>query len=423
MRYFYTFLFYLILPLVMLRLLWRSIRQPAYQKRIAERFGFYPKQWQKTIWVHAVSVGEVIAAVPLIKFIQKEYPALPIIVTTMTPTGAERVRANLADEVTHLYLPYDLPGAVKRFLNATHPVLGIMMETELWPNLLAACRKQQVPICLMNARLSASSAARYQKVSMLLKPMLQGITCIAANETADAERFIKLGAVAEKVIVTGNIKFDVSLPEDIESQKGSLKQTLGERFIWVAASTHVGEEEAILAAHRVLLETVDPMALLILVPRHPNRFATVAKLCRAQFNTVLRSQAPTVTNETAVYLADTMGELLLMYSVADVVFVGGSLVPHGGHNILEPALVCKPIMTGPYLKNFLVMSELFQAQQALLIVEDTAALIEQLKKLRHNMADRERLGQRAHAVLLANRGALNRQKQIIKRQLCGALLR
>lgn len=412
MRYLYTALFYLAIPLVLIRLLWRSMRQPAYRQRLPERFGFYKKRLPRSIWIHAVSVGEVIAAIPLIQSLKQRYPDLTIVVTTMTPTGAERVQSNLGDKVVHLYLPYDLPDAIQRFLQAINPIIAVMMETELWPNLFAACREKKIPVCLMNARLSAASAQGYQRARSVVQTMLQGLHLIAANEVADAQRFIALGAAEEKIVVTGNIKFDLTLPRDLEVDSQQLRQYLGKRFIWIAASTHAGEEEKILAVHQALLE-VDPQALLIVVPRHPNRFDTVAKMCAAKFITARRSHCHSISMETAVYVGDTMGELMLLYSVADVVFVGGSLVPHGGHNMLEPAVLRKPILTGPHLRNFIDISKLFEAEQALLKVEDESGLTLQLKTLRESITARTALGQRAYDVVIANRGALERQIRLL----------
>ena len=250
---------------------------PAYRQRLPERLGFYPFKFNRCIWIHAVSVGETIAALPLIKALQARYADLPILVTTMTPTGAARVKSALGDSVSHAYLAYDLPDAVARFLRAMHPVMGIIIETELWPNLLAACRSEKIPVCLVNARLSDKSARGYQRIASITRDMLHGLALIAANGKVDAERFIALGARPKRVVVTGNIKFDLELPANLSQRAAALRQGLGDkRFIWIAASTHAGEEEAVLAAHKKIRAT-RPDALLILVPRHPDRFDAVAK--------------------------------------------------------------------------------------------------------------------------------------------------
>lgn len=413
MRYLYSALFYIILPFVFIRLWWRSLRLPAYRQRWRERLGFYPQTLEKCIWVHVVSVGEALAAIPLVKKLLARYPHLPLVMTTMTPTGAERVKMAFGDSVIHYYLPYDLPGAVQRFLNATQPVVAIIMETELWPNLLAACQQKHIPICLINARLSAKSAAGYQRIAPLTREMLQRIDVIAAHGRVDADRFIALGALPERVIVTGNIKFDLEWPADLTTKSAQLRETLDhDRFIWIAASTHEGEEEVILAAHKKLREHC-PQALLILVPRHPDRFDAIAKLCRSSFTVARRSQQQACMPDTAVYLGDTMGELLLMYAAADVAFVGGSLIERGGHNMLEPGALGKPIITGPHLFNFAEISELFVAVNALIKVTDAETLAQQLLRFVKEPNWREEVGQRALQVVEGNRGALAKQLSIV----------
>jgi 3-deoxy-D-manno-octulosonic-acid transferase len=413
-RILYTILFYLLLPFVFLRLIWRSRHLPGYRYRLKERLGFYPFTLKQSIWVHAVSVGETIAAIPLIKLLKTHYPHLPILITTMTPTGAERVKAAFGDEVYHAYLAYDLPLAVKRFLNAMHPVMAIFMETELWPNLLAECHHRNIPMCLLNARMSAKSAHGYRKTNGLIRGMLQRMSVIAANSANDAERFIQLGADRNKVHVTGNIKFDLELSVDLLTKSRELRMALGqERFIWIAASTHDGEEAIILAAQQKLVE-VQKNALLILVPRHPDRFDAVAKNAEQLFKIQRRTQTKTCQPDTAVYLGDTMGELLLMYGAADAAFVGGSLIERGGHNILEPAALSKAILTGPHVFNFAEINQLFLDNQALIRVHDSDSLGEELIKLAKNLAQRENLGKRASEVMAANRGSLMRQLRLVQ---------
>lgn len=413
MRYFYSFLFYLIIPFILLRLIWRSIRQPIYRQRIGERFGYYPYQLQNSIWVHAVSVGEAIAAIPLIKALQIQYPTSRLLVTTMTPTGAARVQAAFGDTVQHAYIPYDLPGAMQRFMNTMNPAICIIMETELWPNLLAACEEANVPMCLVNARLSEKSARGYHQIGGMTRTMLQQLSAIAAHGELDALRFIELGAPKDKVTVTGNIKFDISIPDELRAKESELLDQLGkDRFIWVAASTHEGEEEIILAAHKKICEK-DANALLILVPRHPNRFDMVAKMAESQFVTARRSQQQLVMPGTQVYLADTMGELLLMYAVADVAFVAGSLVPRGGHNMLEAAALGKPLLTGPHLFNFAEISEMLIAAQAMKVVTDAETLAEQLTYYANDLPERAKMGKAALQVVMNNRGALDKQMAVI----------
>ncbi len=418
-RKIYTLLFYLVLPLVFIRLAIRSRRLKDYRLRLRERLGFYPFRLDKCLWVHAVSVGEVIAAIPVIKALQLQYPQLPILITTMTPTGAARVKAAFGDQATHAYLPYDLPGAVNRFLKAMRPVAGVIIETEMWPNLLAACRRRSIPVCLTNARLSEKSARGYARfgAAALTREMLANLTHIAAVGHADAERFIKLGARPEQLTVTGNLKFDLLLPIDLEGNAGALRANLGvNRFVWIAASTHEGEEEVILEAHR-RLTAQHPDALLMLVPRHPDRFNQIADLTAKQFTMQRRSANEPIQPETSVYLGDTMGEMLLMYAAADVALVAGSLIPRGGHNILEPAALAKPILSGPHVFNFAEICGLFTAQQALVTVTDADGLATQLMYLCQHAEERTALGLRARAVMDANRGSLTKQLAIIKKMI------
>lgn len=413
MRYLYTFLFYLALPFIFLRLWWRSIKQPAYRQRMGERLGYYPRQFDQCIWVHAVSVGETLAAIPLIKALKSRFPEVQMVITTMTPTGAERVKTAFGDSVTHAYIPYDLPGAMQRFIRQFHPVVCVIMETELWPNLLATCSKNQIPVCLVNARLSEKSARGYHRIASLTRDMLRRIDLIAAHGQMDANRFITLGAPEARMTVTGNIKFDIELPADL-SQKGAiLRDELGrDRFIWIAASTHEGEEEMVIAAHKQIC-AVNPQALLILVPRHPARFDAIAKLSAQSFSTARRSLQQSCMPETSVYLGDTMGELLLMYSAANVAFVAGSLIPRGGHNMLEPGALGKPIITGPYLFNFAEISELFVSAHALAKVTDADSLAKEVIELMQHPDEQAEMGARALQVVAENRGALAKQVELV----------
>lgn len=420
MRYFYSFLLYLSVPFILLRLLWRSFSYKAYRQRIAERFGFYNCSFEKCIWIHTVSVGEIIAATPFIQALRKKYPPnTHFLVTTMTPAGAARVEKIFGQRVQHVYIPYDLPDAVKRFLKTMQPKIAIMFETELWPNILAACEKNKIPVCLLNARLSAQSARGYHRIAKLSRAMIKVFSLIAAVGDKDAERFLSLGAQEEHVKVTGNIKFDLTIPPTDKR----LRRVLGqERFIWIAASTHEGEEEIMIAAHQLLREK-NPHSLLILVPRHPDRFEHVAKLCSAAFKNTKRhshinhnnqSTSQTLLPDVAIYLGDTMGELMSFYDAADVAFVGGSLMANGGgHNMIEPAALGKPILMGPQVLNFSRESELFSAGNALHFVNDAHTLAENLMLLMQNHHQRTEMGKRARAIVDENRGALAKQLQYI----------
>ena len=412
-RTLYTLLFHLGLPLVAIRLWLRARKAPAYAKRVGERFALnLPAMQPGGIWVHAVSVGESIAAAPMIRALLKRYPQLPITVTCMTPTGSERIRAMFADEprVQHCYLPYDLPWAAARFLDRVQPRLAVIMETELWPNHIHQCAKRGIPVALANARLSARSAKGYARFAKLTRPMLQEMSLIAVQTEAEAERFRQLGARPECVQVTGSIKFDLTIDPQLLIKARALReqwQALA-RPVWIAASTHEGEDAIVLAAHRQLLANY-PDALLILVPRHPERFNSVFDLCQSQgFATVRRSTGELVNAQTQVLLGDTMGELLFLYALADSAFVGGSLVPNGGHNLLEPAALAKPVLSGPHLFNFLEIAALLRDAGALEEVDDAQALALAVRRLFELPHDAQFMAQAGLNVMRANQGALQR---------------
>ncbi|MHC6227715.1 lipid IV(A) 3-deoxy-D-manno-octulosonic acid transferase [Pseudomonas sp. X10] len=408
----YTLLFHLGLPLVALRLFLRARKAPAYGQRIAERFAFkLPSMQQGGIWVHAVSVGESIAAAPMVRALLQAYPDLPITITCMTPTGSERIRALFGNEprIQHCYLPYDLPWASGRFLDHIRPRLGIIMETELWPNHIHQCVKRGIPVALANARLSERSARGYARFAGLTRPMLAEMSLIAVQTEAEAERFRNLGARPESVQVTGSIKFDLKIDEQLLPRARQLREQWGavQRPVWIAASTHEGEDAVILAAHQQLLQSHGD-ALLILVPRHPERFDSVHAQCREQFATVRRSSGAAVEAQTQVLLGDTMGELLFLYALADIAFVGGSLVPNGGHNLLEPAALSLPVISGPHLFNFLEIAAMLREAGALQEVDDAEGLATAVRRLIELPQDAQRMGEAGRAVMQANQGALQR---------------
>jgi 3-deoxy-D-manno-octulosonic-acid transferase len=415
LRYLYNVLFYLALPWLFLRLLWRSRKNSAYRKRWRERLGYFPHQIDKCIWVHAASVGETIAAIPLIKALQGQYPDVPVLVTNMTITGSARTQAAFGDSVLHAYVPYDAPFAANRFIRLIKPVVAIIMETELWPNLFAACSKNNIPVIVANARLSAKSAAGYQRIAPLTKQMLTDVSTLAVQTQAEAERFIALGLQPAKAIVTGNIKFDLEVPADLAEKAKVLRTQLGDnRLIWVAGSTHATEEEIILAAHKRLLEKF-PDALLILSPRHPERFNDIFNMVHQQgLQVVRRSQQGICNATTNVYLGDTMGELLLMYAVSDVAFVAGSFAPIGGHNMLEAAVLGKPVVTGPQLYNFAEISRSLQAARGMLTVQNQDELVTTLLQLFGDKNFRDTTGDKASEFVASNRGALAKQFQYTK---------
>lgn len=423
MRTFYSVIWYLLLPFLFLRLWLRGRQAPAYRQRWKERmaWGYLPGTLKNSLWVHAVSVGETLAAVPMIERLLADYPQMPLLVTTTTPTGSERVKALFGDRVTHVYCPWELPTALNRFLRAFDPKMVIVLETELWPNLCAAAKRHGARLMLMNGRLSEKSYRGYSKFPRLVRPMMARFDALAVQTPVERERYVALGAWPERVHAIGSVKFDMTLDDTVRQGADALRAMIGERPVWIAASTHPGEDEPVLAAHKALLETA-PQTLLVLVPRHPERFDGVAQLIRQQgLGLARRSKQDTVTADTQVYLADTMGELLMLFGVADVAFVGGSLVPVGGHNLLEPAGWGKPVVTGPHLHNFTAISGLLDDAGALTLVEDADALAITLQGLFRNPAQRQHQGQAAAAVVEANRGALEKGLQLISEQLKGVL--
>ncbi|WP_304985884.1 lipid IV(A) 3-deoxy-D-manno-octulosonic acid transferase [Coxiella-like endosymbiont] len=421
MRYLYTLLFYTALPFLLLRMLWRSWKIKGYRYRLLERFGYIAalNSNEKSLWLHAVSVGEVIAAIPLIKALLEGYPQYTLVVTTTTPTGFEQVYKTFGDRIHHVYFLYDLPGPVNRFLNRIHPQLAIIMETELWPNLLYYSHRKRISILLANARLSERSMHNYRRIAQVTRKMLSQITCVAAQSDLDGKRFLQLGLASNRLLITGNIKFDLHLPESLIDEGKSLRRNWGLRPTLIAASTHEGEEIIILEAFRQLRHQFQD-ALLILVPRHPDRFDKVARLCKSTgFSIAKRSLHRIPHSHADILLGDTMGELRLLYAASDVAFVGGSLIPIGGHNLIEPAAVRLPIISGPNLQNFVAISDLLKTANALIIVSDSKNLFTSVARLFHNPQERKNLGERAYQVstATANIGALDRHIQWIDAEL------
>lgn len=415
----YSLLFTLLLPWVFFRLWLRSLKFPAYRQRWAERLGRVSlPPLEKVLWIHAVSVGEAISAIPLVHRIRAQYPKSSILVTTTTPTGSERVQIAFKDllgkQIYHCYLPYDLPWALNAFFRRIQPKLLILMETELWPNLLAACGARQVPVLIANGRLSPRSSRGYGRISGLMKWMIRPIQGVAAQSQLDVARFEDLGIACEKIWEIGNIKFDLQLPSYLQEAGVELREELGkDRLVLIAASTHEGEEDIILEAYQAL-KKLFPALLLLLVPRHPDRFNKVAYLCEEKKCRVMRrSQKGVMSEEIDVFLGDTMGELLLFYAASDLAFVGGSFVPVGGHNLLEPAALGIPIVTGPQLFNFVAISEMLQEAKGVAIVQDPVELIQQLKVLLSDLSLRCRQGACAKRVVEQNRGALDRLVKLI----------
>ncbi len=422
MRLLYSTLLYLLMPLMLLHLAWRGFRQHGYWRRIHQRFGLVRRQPHGiAVWVHAVSVGESLAALPLVRRLLERYPPQSVLVTTTTPAGSERVQAAFGDRVVHAYAPYDLPGAVNRFLRRVQPRRVIVMETELWPNLFHALARRRVPIVIANARLSPRSMGRYRRIRALTAEALSHCTAVAAQSEADAGRFRSLGADPARVHVLGNLKFDLEMPEDMVAAGRVLRTRWGEaRPVWIAASNP-----------SVLPTWTIWQALLILVPRHPQRFDAVARLASDSGLHSVRRSAITVAaaadsrpapapgeaqalTQAQVLVGDSMGELPMYFGAADVAFVGGSLVEVGGHNVLEPAALGLPVLFGPYMFNFEQARALLLEHQAAREIEGLLQLEPAVSRLFQDPQQRAAMGKAGREVLQANRGALQRLLNLIE---------
>jgi 3-deoxy-D-manno-octulosonic-acid transferase len=423
LRFLYLLAVYLAAPVVSALLLWRGLRDRSYWRNFGERFGFGARLSPDGVWLHAVSVGEVQACAALVSALSRRHPALPLTVTTFTPTGSARARALFGNLAQVRYVPYDLPGAVRRFFRRVQPRLAVIFETELWPNLYRECARRRVPLVLASARISARSVSRYQRLGTLFRETLARTALVAAQGTGDAERFRSLGADPANTHVTGNIKFDFELPEGLAARGAGLRaQYAPDRPLWVAGSTHGGlEEQAVLEAQQRVRE-VHPGALLVLAPRHPPRFDEVAgALHAAGINFVRRSASAGDGTDAAcaVLLLDSLGELLDFYAAADVSFVGGSLVPIGGHNLLEPAALGVPILVGPDNSNGEEIARLLIARGAAEVVHDAAELGTRVTALLGDTAARERMGAAGRASVDSNRGALEKLLSLIEPLLEG----
>lgn len=415
----YTALLYLIQPFIWLRLWLRGRKAPAYRKRWAERYGYCANKVQPHgIVLHSVSVGETLAAVPLVRALRHRYPTLPITVTTMTPTGSERAQSAFGKDVHHVYLPYDLPGSINRFLDTVNPHLVIIMETELWPNIIRLLHQRQIPLVIANARLSERSAQGYKKLGGFMRDLLQRITLIAAQNAEDGDRFLGLGLKRSHLAVTGSLKFDISVTPELAARAVTLRrQWASRRQVWIATSTHEGEEAIVLDAHRQLLQRF-PDLLLILVPRHPERFKDAYELTQKRgFSFTLRSSGEIPSSATQVVIGDTMGELMLLYGIADIAFVGGSLVERGGHNPLEPAAHAIPVLMGPHIWNFKDICARLQQSEGLITVTDAVSLEQEVSNLLQDDDYRRYYGRHAVDVLHQNQGALQRLLQLLEPHL------
>jgi len=409
---------YLLTPAILYRLAVRGLRYREYFDRWRERFGHTKVELKESIWVHAVSMGEVNAALPLIDALMARYAGMPFVITTVTPTGSERVRRVYGNRVVNLYLPYDLPTSIARFLDRVRPRVALIMETEIWPNLFFECEARGIPLIIANARLSEKSLRGYSPIRPLVKRALAGVSYIAAQSGTDAARFGELGAPAEHVGVIGNLKYDMSVPKHLLEEAAVMRDAWGARRpVWIAASTHDGEELPVLKAHAEVLRRF-PDALMLLVPRHPERFKPVALACRSfGFVTRTRSEDGAAKSDTQCFVVDTLGELLNYYAAADVAFVGGSLVPIGGHNVLEPAALAVPIVVGPYMFNFAEINQSLTAAGASLQVLDGDELGAAITRLFADGALRKRVGHAAQQAFEREQGSVLRTLAIVEKAL------
>ncbi len=417
LRWLYTGIMYLATPIILYRLFVRGLKLRSYLHRWAERFGYFPSPHfgVDSLWVHAVSVGELNAAIPLITALRQRYADWPIVVTTVTPTGSDRLRQVFGDSLFHVYLPYDLPGSVRRFLRRIQPRLAIIMETEIWPNLYFACRTRGIPVLIANARLSERSLRGYGPVQPLAGEAIRSATFIAAQSQTDYERFLSLGAQPERLALVGNIKYDIDMPHEMVESGIEWRSMAGgtRRPVWIAASTHEGEELAVANAHAEVLRHF-PDALLIIAPRHPERFRPVVQLCESiGLRTRSRSEDGTAEPDTQCFVADTLGELLRFYAAADVALVAGSLEPIGGHNVLEPALLGKPIVVGPHTFNFAEITEMLIEQGAAVRIPDGRALGATVCELLGDSERMRKMGCTATAIIARERGALDRTLSVV----------
>ncbi len=409
-RYLYTLLFYLFVPVLLIRLWWRGRKAPGYRQRWWQRFGLVPNVIGRPLWIHAVSVGETIAIAPLVERVLRDFPHIPIVMTSMTPTGAERVAALFGGRVQHFYCPYDLPDAIHRFIQRIQPRGCLIVETELWPNMIAGCKQAGVPVMVANARLSERSAKGYAKLARLTRNMLSELTRLVTQHQSDAERFKQLGMPVERILVSGSIKFDIQIDDATRLQGKQLKGQLGDRFTLILASSHEDEEAQLLATISPLWESY-PDLLVMLVPRHPERFESVYQTCLHYSDQVVRrsrsARQPPHT-ATRIYLGDTMGDLMLLYAAADLVVMGGSFVNVGGHNPLEPAVLGMPVVMGPYHFNFAAISEAMEEAGGMQRVQQMSDITDLLLTYRQHPEMLSEAGSKAMHYADSQRGALDR---------------
>ena len=420
LRGLYSAVLYLLLPITVYHLIWRGFRVREYFRRWDERYASYPQSaGEPRVWLHAVSVGEVNAAAPLVNALRERHPGIRWIITTITPTGSQRVRTLWGDEVEHVYLPYDVPDSVNRFLGHFQPSLALILETELWPNLLFGCRDRGIPLYILNARLSARSLKGYRLLRPLIARALQCVTCVAAQSQDDAQRFIALGARPEQVRALGNLKFEIHPPDSVVMLQAFRAHVPSSRKVWIAASTHDAEEQAVIDIHARVMAR-HPDALLLWAPRHPERFARAEALAREQgWPVTTRGTQQWPTADARVFVIDTLGELMQFYACAQVAFVGGSLQAIGGHNLLEPAAMGTAVVTGPHLHNFSEISRRMDEAGALRILPDADAdgVADEVLRLLDDADARARMVEAGLQLVTNGRGALERTLALIEPRL------
>lgn len=406
-QFVYSQLIRLALPFILIWLWWQGRKAPALRRNWQHRLGWVPRISGPVIWVHAVSVGETIAAGPLVRRLLARNLGAAILMTAMTDTGLAQARKMFGDNVSYAYAPFDTVGSIRRFLDRTRPRILVILETEIWPNMILQCQRQQVPVFLINARLSERSASSYERMKGLAVPVMNSISWVAAQADRDADRFRRIGVAPSRVEVTGSVKFDIDIPDDLRAASRALRAELGVRPVWTAGSTHSGEDRQLLDAHRGIIRQ-HPEALLIIVPRHPDRFDSVAELAEKEGFSVARRCRGDDPARAQVYVGDTMGELMMLYGTSDIAFVGGSLIERGGHNPLEPAAWGIPVFSGPHVFNFETIYEHLARGNGVQIVDGPESLAKALSRL---MADKEEcraFGERGLRVVEKNRGALGK---------------
>jgi 3-deoxy-D-manno-octulosonic-acid transferase len=410
----YSLLLVLLLPTTLYHLVWRGMRQREYLQRWDERFAFYASAaGSGALWLHAVSVGEVNAAAPLVRALRQAHPERPLLLTTVTPTGSARAAALFGDDVRQVYLPYDTPGAVRHFLDHFRPAIAVVLETELWPNLYVETARRDIPLLIVNARLSARSLRGYRWIRPLVRIALGAVAHVAAQSKADLDRYLQLGLDPARGSVPGNLKYDQEVPGALVEQAAQWRAQWGARPVWIAASTHPDEEAAVLAAHAAVLARW-PDALLLWAPRHPERFDRVAEQAAAAGLRVLRrTRDREPDTATQCFVVDTLGELMAFYATSDVAFVGGSLQAVGGHNLLEPAALGVPMVVGPHMFNFEEIAARLREAGAVLSIADADALGPAIAALLADGQERRRRGEAGRASLAGERGALARTLALV----------